>query len=158
MSTVDDFLAIIQDYRTEESKIKTRREEAIAELNRQFDEEGKASKIKFDEAKQGLEDTLKGLGLGDILSNLTGKAPAKAKGKQPNLFDSADAKKERKPRTSSDDLKATLERNKATYTSTYELGIDEKTGFPKRFKGRGKKNVDIKAQMEADEAKAALAK
>lgn len=59
--------------------------------------------------------------------------------------------KERKPRTSSADKQAEIDRNKAIYTSTYPNGIDDKTGLPKRFKGRGQGNVDIDAQMKDDE-------
>jgi hypothetical protein len=59
--------------------------------------------------------------------------------------------KERKPRTSSEDKQAQIERNKATYVSTYPNGVDEKTGLPKRFKGRGPGNQEIDALMKDDE-------
>ncbi len=60
-------------------------------------------------------------------------------------------RQERKPRTSSADKQAEVERNKAIYVGSYPLGINEKTGLPVRYKGRSSANDAIDAQMQDDE-------
>ena len=114
-----------------------------------------AAKENVRVAEQALEKTkatfanyLKESGIDKLL------APAQ----QQELFDSATPAgrkvrtgAERKPRTSSADKASEVERNKAIYVGSYPLGINEKTGLPVRYKGRGSANEAIAAQMADDE-------
>lgn len=78
------------------------------------------------------------------------------KGEPRDLFGNIEQPKaERKQRAKSDDVKANVALAKSVFTSSYELGIDEKTGLPKRHKGRNRQeNVDIDRMMNDDAAAA----
>jgi hypothetical protein len=111
------------------------------------------AKAKVQEAEKALAkvksdfaDYLKQQGIDKLLAPTQAEVEPSNGGKTSN-----GASKERKPRISAEDKQTQVERNKATYTSAYPNGIDERTGLPKRFKGRGQGNVGIDAQMKDDE-------
>lgn len=105
----------------------------------------KEAEGELDKVKNTFADYLKSAGIDKLLAPAQAELFADAGGDTGN-----GAQKERKPRTSSADRQAEVERNKAIYTSEYPLGLDEKTGLPKRYKGRGSANDTINAQMADD--------
>jgi hypothetical protein len=114
-------------------------EDAKAKVN---EEELALAKVKNDFA-----DYLKQVGVYNLL------APEQAQSESFTADGSTPTNivKERRARTSSADRQAEIERNRATYVSEYPLGLDDKTGLPKRYKGRGSANDAINAQMKDDE-------
>jgi hypothetical protein len=140
----------ISNFQGEINEIEQRHSQERAELEQKHKAELSEKNNEFNKAKASFASYLKQAGIEGLFATAP-TANGKGKGKQADLFGATDAKKERKPRTSSDEVKASLERNKAIYTSTYELGVDEKTGLPKRYKGRSQKNVDIDRMMKQDE-------
>jgi chromosome segregation ATPase len=118
----------------------------------QHEQKVEAAKAKVTEEEAALAkvknqfaDYLKQKGIYDLI------APAQAESSSHKASTNQKAEsKERKPRTSSADKQAEVERNKATYVSAYPLGINERTGEPNRYKGRGTGNQEIDALMKDD--------
>ena len=125
----------IASFQTELNTLKEQQSVAIRELGLKHKEELAVIKSKSEKAKTEFASYLKEAGIDTFL------APAKKKQISGTV----------KPRTSSKEKKAAIERNRSIYTSNYELGINDKTGLPNKFKGRSLKNVDIGRMMKQDE-------
>lgn len=125
----------IASFQTELNTLKEQQSEAIRELS--LEHKGKLAelKVKSEKAKNDFAAYLKDAGIDTFLS------PAKKKKTSTTV----------KPRTSSKDKKAAIERNHSIYTSSYEKGINEKTGLPNKHKGRSNKNQEITRLMKNDE-------
>ena len=125
----------IESFKAELSTLEERQSVEKGELSLKHKEELAELKAKSEKAKKEFAAYLKEAGIDTFL------APAK-KNQISNTV---------KSRTSSKDKKAAIERNKAIYTSTYEKGINDKTGLPNKHQGRGNKNHEIDKLMKNDE-------
>jgi hypothetical protein len=139
----------ISNFQSEINAIEERHSQERTALEQKHKGELSEKNNEFNKAKASFASYLKQAGIDTLLA----PEQAKGKGKQANLF--GDAEKSTRSRKSSDEVKATLERNRAIYTSTYPNGVDAKTGLPIRFKGRSTKNEEIDALMKDDEREAA---
>lgn len=151
-----ELYASINEFQTTLNTIEERHEQERTELANRHKEELTENNAQLDKAKAEFASYLKLAGIDKLLT--PSQAPAttnpKGKGKQADLFPGAETKT-RKPRTNSNDVKANIALAKSVFTSTYELGIDEKTGLPKRHRGRNQQaNVDIDRMMNDDAAAA----
>jgi hypothetical protein len=112
------------------------------------------AKAKVQEAEKALAkvksdfaDYLKQQGIDKLLAPTQTEAPSNG-GKTGN-----GVTKERKTRTSSDELKSQYEINKAKYKPEHYdkfNGVNTTTGLPIMYKGRSAKNQEIAAQMTDD--------
>jgi hypothetical protein len=125
----------IARFQTEFDTLKEQQSVVIRELGLKHKEELAELNAKSEKAKKEFASYLKEAGINTFLF------PAKKKKTSETV----------KPRTSSKDKKAAIERNKAIYISPYEKGINDKTGLPNKHKGRGNKNHEIDKLMKNDE-------
>lgn len=125
----------IASFKTELSTLEERQSVEKGELNLKHKEELAELKAKSENVKKEFASYLKEAGINIFL------APAKKKKISTTV----------KLLTVSKSKKAFIERNKAIYTSSYEKGINDKTGLPNKHKGRGNKNQEITRLMKNDE-------
>lgn len=132
---IAELVSSIASFQTELDNLKEQQSDAIRELGLEHKEKLAELNAKSEKAKKEFASYLKEAGINTFLF------PAKKKKTSETV----------KPRTSSKDKKAAIERNRSIYTSSYEKGINEKTGLPIKHKGRGNKNNEIDRLMKHDE-------
>ena len=132
----------IASFQTELDTLKERQSVAIRELGLKHKEELAKLDAKSEKAKKEFADYLKDAGIDTVLAPAKSKPKAKVENKNTTP----------KTRTSSKDKNAAIERNRSIYTSSYEKGINEKTGLPNKHQGRSNKNQEIDKLMKQDEA------
>ena len=142
---INDMVARIKHYQKELEELAQRQAQERKDLAVKHQQETEKAQADVTMTRREVAKLFTELGLTTLLGLDQSKASSKGKSaKVPSELG-------RKPRISSDEVKASLERNKAIYTSTYEKGINEKTGLPNRYKGRSPLNVDIDRMMKQDE-------
>ena len=139
---IAELVSSIASFQTELDTLKEQQSVAIRELGLKHKEELAELNAKSEKAKKEFAAYLKEAGIDTFLAPAKSKAKAKVGNKD----------KTPKTRTSSKDKKAAIERNRSIYTSSYEKGINDKTGLPNKHKGRGNKNHEIDKLMKLDEA------
>lgn len=138
----------ISRFQNEINQIEERHAQERAALNDKHRTELAEKNDDFNRAKASFASYLKQAGIDTLLAPTTA-SKGKGKGKKNNTSDNT---KDRKPRSSSDDVQKQLAIAQTVFTASnyQEKGLDKKTGWPVRHRGNSTKNEMLDAMMMDD--------